>query len=91
VAVIYQAGRDWLRTWHFWVLIVMLLLVSIGEFVLQPMIHVLKATTPGGFIEGSAAAARFGMLHGISSLLFLVTSLLGLALVAFGLNQESTD
>ncbi|MEO5702691.1 MAG: DUF4149 domain-containing protein [Gammaproteobacteria bacterium] len=90
-AVIFQSGRDWLRAWQLWVLIAMLVLVSIGEFILQPMIHVLKAATPGGFIEGSASAARFGMLHGISSLLFLATSLLGLALVAFGFNRNSTD
>ena len=89
LAVVYQAGRDWARTWQLWVLVAMLLLVSVGEFVLQPLIHALKAATPEGFIRGSAPAARFGMLHGISSLLFLITSLLGLALVACGLKQNS--
>jgi len=89
LAVMYQTGRNWARTWQLWVLLAMLLLVSVGELVLQPLIHALKAATPGGFIPGSAAAARFGMLHGVSSLLFLTTSLLGLALVACGLKQDS--
>ncbi len=91
LVIIYQASRAWARTWQVWVLVTMLLLVSIGEFLLQPMIQALKAVTPDGFIEGSTSAARFGMLHGVSSLLFLVTSLLGLALVAFGLNRDSAD
>ncbi|MEO6697586.1 MAG: hypothetical protein ABIN45_06265, partial [Gammaproteobacteria bacterium] len=60
----------------------------IGEFMLQPMMQALKAATPQGFVPGSAEAARFGMLHGISSTLFLVTSLLGLALVVFGLSRD---
>lgn len=91
IGLIYQAGRDGLRAWQFWALVAMLALVSIGEFILQPMIYTLKAATPGGFVEGSGAAARFGILHGISSLLFLATSLLGLALVAFGFNRNNTD
>lgn len=91
IGLIYQAGRDVLRAWQFWALVAMLALVSIGEFILQPMIYTLKAATPGGFVEGSGAAARFGILHGISSLLFLATSLLGLALVAFGFNRNNTD
>ena len=65
----------------------MLLLVAIGEFTLQPMMQALKAATPQGFVPGSAQAARFGMLHGIASTLFLATSLLGLALVIFGLSK----
>ncbi|MEO5574544.1 MAG: DUF4149 domain-containing protein [Gammaproteobacteria bacterium] len=79
------------RVWQLWVLIAMLALSAIGEFVLQPMIGLLKAETPTGFVEGSPAAAHFAMLHGISSLLFLAASLLGLALVAFGVSRSNTD
>ncbi len=86
-SVVYQAGREWRRVWQVWVLLAMLLLVAIGEFMLQPMMQALKAATPQGFIPGSSQAARFGMLHGISSTLFLATSLLGLALVIFGLDK----
>ena len=88
ISVIYQTGQEWRRTWQVWALLAMLLLVSIGEFMLQPMMQALKAATPQGFVPGSAEAARFGMLHGISSTLFLVTSLLGLALVVFGLSRD---
>ena len=89
ISVLYQAGQHWRRTWQAWALVAMLVLIGIGEFVLQPMTHVLKDATPQGFIEGSAEAARFGMLHGVASILFLMTSLLGLALVVFGLNRDN--
>jgi hypothetical protein len=56
----------------------MLALVAVGEFVLQPMMAELKLQ---GLVEGSAAAARFGMLHGIASLLYLVNSVCGLVLL----------
>lgn len=86
-AIILQGGR----IWQLWIIIAMLVLAAIGEFALQPMIRMLKAATPGGFAEGSPAAAHFAMLHGISSLLFLAASLLGLALVAFGVSRSNTD
>jgi hypothetical protein len=67
-------------------LLLMLSLVVIGEFMLQPQMAALKAE---GLIEGSGAAARFGVLHGIASLLYLLNSLTGLALlVMMGLPQR---
>lgn len=59
-------------------LLVMLLLLVIGEFVLQPNMAALKAE---GLIEGSGAAARFGVLHGIASLLYFVNSVIGVVLL----------
>lgn len=59
-------------------LVLMLVLVAVGEFVLQPLMAELKAE---GIVEGSSEAARFGMLHGIASLLYLSNSLAGLFLV----------
>lgn len=88
VSVIAGAARPWLRIWQIWVLAAMLLLTGIGEFILQPMMQALKAAAPQGFTPDSTAAARFGMLHGVSSTLFLATSLLGLVLVIFGLKTS---
>jgi hypothetical protein len=64
----------------------MVLVIVIGEFVLQPMMAQLKET---GLIKGSDAASQFGRLHGVASLLFLLNSLLGLALVVFGLEKQT--
>jgi len=72
--------------WRAWVLIAMLVLVVTGEFVLQPMMESLKLQ---GLVEGSDAKKQFGMLHGIASSLYLLESLLGLALVTVGLSTPS--
>jgi hypothetical protein len=82
IGALVRHGARWLRSWRGAALIVMLVLVAAGLFVLQPMIQDVKAQ---GLIEGSEQLRRFGMLHGISSLLYLVTSVCGLALTAFGL------
>jgi hypothetical protein len=82
ISALIRNGARWLRSWRGVALIVMLALVAIGLFVLQPMIQDVKAL---GLIEGSTQMRRFGMLHGISSLLYLLTSVCGLVLVASGL------
>ena len=66
------------KHWRNAVLLLMLVVIVIGEFVLQPMMAELKAQ---GIAEGSATAAEFGKLHGVASILFLINSLSGLALV----------
>lgn len=67
-----------LSQWRVRLLLLMLLLVAVGEFLLQPMMAGLKAD---GLLEGSEAASRFAMLHGIASILYLINSLSGLALL----------
>ncbi len=78
LSALAAAGGSWLKTRRVQVLMVMLCLVAIGFFVLQPMMQTLKAA---GYEPGSEAAIEFGRLHGISSLLYLATSLLGVYLV----------
>lgn len=87
-ATAVRAGQAWSGQWRLWVLLTMLLLVAVGGFVLQPMMQELKAT---GLIAGSAQATQFGRLHGLSSVLFLVTSLLGLVLAGVGLHRPRPD
>ncbi len=70
--------------WRGWLLCLMLVLVAVGLFVLQPMIAEVKAQ---GLVEGSEAAKKFGMLHGVSSLLYLLTVLSGAILLLLGLRK----
>ena len=60
--------------WRMVVIAGMLILVVIGQFVVTPMVAELR-------LQGLTETPRFGQLHGIASTLFLLTSLLGLALV----------
>jgi hypothetical protein len=66
-----------------WLLAGMLLCVLVGYFALQPFMNALRvqAMSAGVDIANSPYASRFGMLHGVSSLFYLVESLLGVALV----------
>jgi uncharacterized membrane protein (UPF0136 family) len=60
---------------------VMLGATLIGYYGLQPLMADLRAAAgPGGVME-SEAARRFGMLHGVSSLFYLLKSLAGVWLV----------
>ncbi|WP_244314859.1 DUF4149 domain-containing protein [Paraburkholderia unamae] len=66
-----------------WVLAIMLLCVLIGYFALQPFMNALRvqAMSAGMDVASSPYASRFGLLHGVSSLFYLVQSLLGAWLV----------
>lgn len=66
-------------------LALMMLMVALGEFLLQPAMAQLKAQ---GLVEGSDAMARFGMLHGVASLIYLVNSAAGLLLVLLSLRDS---
>jgi len=73
-----NAYRSGIKNKTNYILLLMLVLVAIGQFILQPMMADLKAQ---GLVEGSVTAANFGKLHGVSSILFMVTSIAGLILV----------
>lgn len=85
MAVNYARNR-WLKTWRVWVLVLMLVLVAVGAFAIQPQMAALKAV---GIIPGTEQAAQFGRLHGVSSVLYLLNSLLGLVLVVTGIRTRS--
>jgi len=60
--------------WRAVVLLMMFLLVLAGQFVVAPMIAEIR-------MAETSASSAFAWLHGVASLAYLVTSLLGLALV----------
>lgn len=80
-----QAAQNRMKNWRGWVLVIMLLIILVGQFVLQPVMSELKQ---GGIVEGSLEARKFAQTHGFASVLFLVNSLLGLVLVVFGLHAN---
>lgn len=59
----------------------MVLCTLIGYFGLQPFMAALKDSAGPAGVMASDAKARFGMLHGVSSAIYLVQSLLGAVLV----------
>ncbi len=72
--------RKVLQSWQFWMLAVALLITLFGEFYLAEAMWYLKTLQPA-LEQGSQVYTKFARLHGISSALFLVNSLLGLILI----------
>ena len=58
-------------------LLAMLVLIGVGQFLLAPLIADLR-------LQGLTDSARFGRLHGLAGLVFLVNCVLGLVLVVMG-------
>jgi hypothetical protein len=78
-----QVWRDWRAV----VLMVMLVVTVIGEFGLAARMRELKELMIPPPVA-PALTSEFGRLHGIASLLFLMNSALGLALVIFGMRPR---
>ncbi|AMP37350.1 MULTISPECIES: DUF4149 domain-containing protein [Ralstonia solanacearum species complex] len=82
-----QTGYRLLR----WLVLGMLLCVLVGYFGLQPFMASLReqAGALGVAVGDSPYRAQFGMLHGVSSVFYLVESLLGFVLIwkASGVRQ----
>jgi hypothetical protein len=75
------SGRAALRQLLFWIVAVMLLFTLVIQCGIQPVMTDLKLQALPTDVMHSVFADRFKMLHGISSILYLIQSLLGAFLV----------
>lgn len=76
-----EARRGFWRDRTVWVVLAMLLLSAVGHFGLQPVIAALRDAGYAAAAPGSPERAAFGAWHGAASAVYLLESLLGLALV----------
>lgn len=65
----------------FWVILLMLVLILVGEFGIQPLLAQLKASALPNDVMQSVFASRFKTWHGVASIAYLIECLLGLWLV----------
>jgi len=79
------AQRGWraLQCPLFWIVLLMALLTAAGHFGIQPILARLKADALPRKVMESALRDRFAAWHGVSSVLYLVQSGLGLWLVVW--------
>lgn len=79
--VMIRRGGDAYRRLR-WLVAGMLVCVLVGYFALQPFMNALRiaAQEAGTDVGHSVYASRFGMLHGVSSVFYLIESLLGVVL-----------
>jgi hypothetical protein len=78
---VVREGGAALKTLFFWVVLVMLGLTLAGHFGIQPIMQSLKDQAMPLAVMQSVFADRFARWHGISSILYLIQSALGLLLV----------
>ncbi len=78
-----RAGARFFRSPIFWLVLVMGLLTAASQFGIQPLMAQLKADALPREVMESVLRDRFATWHGISSILYLVQSLLGLCLVVW--------
>jgi hypothetical protein len=74
-------GASALKTLYFWLVVLMLVLTLVGIFGVQPILQGLKDQAMPLAVMQSVFADRFARWHGVSSILYLIQSALGLLLV----------
>lgn len=67
----------------FWLVILMVLMTAASQFSIQPLMAKLKADALPREVMESVLRDRFATWHGVSSILYLIQSLLGLWLVVW--------
>lgn len=81
VYLLVREGVNALKSAVFWLVVIMLLLTIVGQFGVQPLLAQLKAEALPREVMESVVRDRFATWHGISSVLYLIESVLGVALV----------
>ena len=76
-----RSGTGVFRQGVFWIALLMLALVCAGEFGIQPIMAALKEEALPKQVMESVLRDRFAAWHGVSSVLYIIQSVLGAALV----------
>jgi hypothetical protein len=76
-------GTQVFRCGVFWLVLLMALLVAASQFGIQPLMAQLKADALPREVMESVLRDRFAAWHGISSILYLLQSVLGLWIVVW--------
>jgi hypothetical protein len=79
--MLLRTGATVLKRWAFWLVLLMLLLTAVSLFGIQPLMVQLKVEALPREVMESVLRDRFAAWHGVSSILYLLQSLLGLLMV----------
>ena len=74
-------GSQALRHGFFWISLVMLVLAIVGEFAVQPILHVLREQASAKEVVETVFKERFATWHGVASVLYVIECVLGVGLV----------
>lgn len=76
-----RSGAAALKHAFFWLALAMMLLVAAGQFGVQPVLADLRAQALPNKVMDGVVRDRFAAWHGVASVLYLLESVLGLAMV----------
>ena len=76
-------GGRFFKSSVFWLVLMMALMVAASQFGIQPLMAQLKSDALPREVMESVLRDRFATWHGVSSILYLVQSMLGLGLVVW--------
>lgn len=82
------SGKAAVREWVFWLVAAMFVITLLLQFGIYPLMADIKLQAQSADVMQSALAPRFKMWHGISSILYMVESLSGAALVIKGVSRR---
>ncbi|MDH4216818.1 MAG: DUF4149 domain-containing protein, partial [Gallionella sp.] len=82
------SGKAAVRERAFWLVAAMLVITLLLQFGIYPLMADIKLQAQSPDVMQSALAPSFRMWHGISSVLYLVESLLGAALVIKSVRKQ---
>ena len=83
IFLISRWGGRFFKSSVFWLVLIMALLVVASQFGIQPLMAQLKADALPREVMESVLRDRFAAWHGVSSILYLIQSMLGLWLVVW--------
>jgi predicted cobalt transporter CbtA len=66
---------------YFWIVMLMLLLILVGQFGIQPLLTQMKLNALPNDVMNSIYASRFSAWHGVAGVVYLTECFLGIALV----------
>ena len=81
LGILIKCTCNRLKDSQVWMLALMIIVIVVGQFIIQPILAELKVN---GLPEGSKEGAEFGRMHGIAYTLFLINSVLAMVLVGRG-------
>ncbi|MEE9331194.1 MAG: DUF4149 domain-containing protein [Methylophilaceae bacterium] len=77
----YFFERAKLKKSYFWVVMLMLLLILVGQFGIQPLLAQIKVDALPADVMSAEHANRFAAWHGVAGVVYLMECLLGIVLV----------
>lgn len=86
--LLVQYGGALLKNWRVWLLLACLLIITTSQFVIRPNMEALKSSRNQNQITEVEFQNQFQPYHKLSSTLYTVTCLMGLALLVSGLHGK---